>query len=153
MNSESFVREARAFADDLQNASTPDDLTFIHNNYPNFSKSVATVDRQIRVHWRHVAERDFRPLVAIGDLLQRLGVASDLGRRLRKCGEEALENRDTASAVDLLKTITVAQESRHEPLRANKRETSNRLKFTLEGAGERSDGYARTPALRLACFA
>ena len=32
------------------------------------------------------------------------------------------------------------------PLRANKSETFDCLKFTLEGAGERSDGNARTPA-------
>lgn len=107
-----LVREARAFADDLQNASTPDDLTFIHDNYPNFSKSVAMVDRQIRVHWRQVAERDFRPLVAIGDLLQKLGVASDLGRRLRRCGEEALENRDATSAEALLQVITSVRRTR-----------------------------------------
>lgn len=109
-----LVREARAFADDLQNAATPDDLTFICNNYPNFSKSVAIVDRQIRVHWRYVAERDFRPLVAIGDLLQRLGVASDLGRRLRKCGEEALENRDATPAEALLQSITRVRKTRSE---------------------------------------
>ena len=30
------------------------------------------------------------------------------------------------------------------PLRANKSETFDCLKFTLEGSGERSDGYART---------
>jgi len=35
------------------------------------------------------------------------------------------------------------------PLRANKSETIDMLKFTLEGAGERSDGNARTPARRL----
>jgi hypothetical protein len=39
------------------------------------------------------------------------------------------------------------------PLRANKRETSDSLKFTLEGSGERSDGYARTSAHALACRA
>jgi len=31
-------------------------------------------------------------------------------------------------------------------LRANKRETTTRLKFTLEGAGERTDGHALTDA-------
>jgi transcriptional regulator with XRE-family HTH domain len=38
-------------------------------------------------------------------------------------------------------------------LRANKSETFDCLKFTLEGAGERSDGYARTPRFRLAFLA
>ncbi len=37
-------------------------------------------------------------------------------------------------------------------LRANKSETIRWVKFTLGGAGERSDGNARTPAHRFACF-
>ena len=36
---------------------------------------------------------------------------------------------------------------------ANMSETFICLKFTLGGAGERSDGYARTPAHALACRA
>ena len=39
------------------------------------------------------------------------------------------------------------------PLRANKSETFDCLKFTLEGAGERSNGNARTSAFLLAFFA
>ena len=40
-----------------------------------------------------------------------------------------------------------------DALRANKSETSDCLKFTLEGSGERSDGNARTSAHALACRA
>jgi hypothetical protein len=39
------------------------------------------------------------------------------------------------------------------PRRANKSETFDGLKFTLEGSGERSDGNARTSAHTLACRA
>ncbi len=38
------------------------------------------------------------------------------------------------------------------PVRANKSETFDCLKFTLDGAGERSDGNARTFAFFFACF-
>ena len=38
-------------------------------------------------------------------------------------------------------------------LRANKSETFDSLKFTLEGSGERSNGNARTSAHALACRA
>jgi hypothetical protein len=38
-------------------------------------------------------------------------------------------------------------------LRANKSETSDSLKFTLKGAGERFDGHARTSAHALAFLA
>ena len=39
------------------------------------------------------------------------------------------------------------------PLRANKSETFDCLKFTLEGAGERCHGHARTSAWLFAFFA
>ena len=42
--------------------------------------------------------------------------------------------------------IDVILKGSPDPLRANKSETFDCLKFTLEGAGERSDGYARTSA-------
>jgi len=41
---------------------------------------------------------------------------------------------------------TMTRESHRLTLRANKSETIDMLKFTLEGAGERSDGNARTSA-------
>ena len=47
----------------------------------------------------------------------------------------------------------VYDKSARTSLRANKSETFDSLKFTLEGAGERSDGSARTSAHALACRA
>ena len=41
----------------------------------------------------------------------------------------------------------------YDALRANKSETFDRLKFTLEGAGDRTNGYARTSAFLFAFFA
>lgn len=38
------------------------------------------------------------------------------------------------------------------PLRANKRETTDWLKFTLEGAGERTHGYAFTDTTFAGCW-
>jgi hypothetical protein len=38
------------------------------------------------------------------------------------------------------------------PLRANKRETIDWLKFTLEGAGERTHGYAFTDCAFTGCW-
>ena len=69
----------------------------------------------------------------------------------------------TEEASDLAANIDAAvadadkakrDEKREEAaLRANKSETFDCLKFTLEGAGERSDGNARTSAHALACRA
>lgn len=46
-----------------------------------------------------------------------------------------------------------AKHRARDPLRANKSETSDSLKFTLECAGERFDGNARTSAHALAFLA
>jgi hypothetical protein len=43
-------------------------------------------------------------------------------------------------------------EGRMRPLRANKRETIDWLKFTLEGAGERTHGYAFTDTTFAGCW-
>lgn len=40
----------------------------------------------------------------------------------------------------------------HYSLRANKRETTDWLKFTLEGAGERTHGYAFTDTTFAGCW-
>ncbi|TQE93489.1 MAG: hypothetical protein FKY71_18175, partial [Spiribacter salinus] len=48
-------------------------------------------------------------------------------------------------------SMTIRQLSQEEALRANKRETIDRLKFTLEGAGERIDGHALTDTAFVGC--
>jgi hypothetical protein len=73
--------------------------------YGDFAKSLVNVDRLLRVHWRRVADRDFRPLVAVGDLLENIGVAFGLGQRLRQCGEEAVGIRDSVPAEVLRDSI------------------------------------------------
>ena len=63
----------------------------------------------------------------------------------RKNARSWLETTPGAHARDKILRAT--------PLRANKSETFDCLKFTLEGAGERSAGNARTSAHALACRA
>ena len=48
---------------------------------------------------------------------------------------------------------SIAYHMKSAPLRANMSETFDCLKFTLEGAGERSNGNARTSAYPFAFFA
>jgi uncharacterized protein YukE len=68
-----------------------------------------------------------------------------MNRSLDRIGENtAQSNASLTKVADAL--ISAA-------LRANKSETFDCLKFTLEGAGERSDGNARTSAHALACRA
>ena len=58
---------------------------------------------------------------------------------------QALPSQATSPAAITTARLPMAsfRENSHT-LRANKRETITRLKFTLEGAGERTHGYAFT---------
>jgi hypothetical protein len=57
-----------------------------------------------------------------------------------------LDIRQARNAVPLKATM------QRQPLRANKRETINWLKFTLEGGGERTHGYAFTDSAFAGCW-
>lgn len=100
-----LVVEAGSLANDLENAHTAEDLRVIQETYGDFTKSLVNVDRLLRVHWRRVADREFRPLVSVGELLENIGVASSLGQRLRQCGEEAVGIRDSVPAEVLRDSI------------------------------------------------
>jgi type II secretory pathway pseudopilin PulG len=73
-------------------------------------------------------------------------------RRNRRAGISLLETM-IALAVMALIAATLSAGLGSSALRANKSETFDCVKFTLEGSGERSDGYARTSAQALACRA
>ncbi|POF32612.1 hypothetical protein [Roseibium marinum] len=111
---EELVEEARYLANGLENARTADNLHDIADSYSDFVNSLARVDRQLRTHWRALASRDFKPLIAIGNLLTQLDVEADLGRRLMECGREATEVRDSISAEALRDTVIRVRNKRHE---------------------------------------
>lgn len=81
---------AEMAADGMLKASTADDLRIVQADYTDFTQTMVKTDRDnIRPHWARLAERDFKPLVAIGILLEKIEGVSDLGRRLVACGREA----------------------------------------------------------------
>ncbi len=83
-----------------------------------------------------LADRKVRTALIVDDACDPIPTAADM----RSAGGEWVIFND-----DL--------EGHHRALRANKSETFDCLKFTLEGSGERSDGNARTSAHALACRA
>ncbi|PDQ20116.1 hypothetical protein CN311_15985 [Mesorhizobium sanjuanii] len=104
--------EANNLAKELQCAETSADLQDLPGSYQECTKSLANVERQLRTHWRRLAEQEFRPLISIGTLLERLGVAVDLGHRLVACGEEAVNVRDSIAAAELRDTIVALRAQR-----------------------------------------
>lgn len=107
-----LLDEADALATDLERALSADDLNHVEAMYGDFIKSLSSVDRSLRGHWNRIAERDFRPLIAIGGLLENIGIAGDLGRRLRACGEEAIGIREGVPAEQLRAAILRVRETR-----------------------------------------
>jgi hypothetical protein len=98
-----LITDGNNLASDLERAQTADDLRDIQTTYGEFAKSLANVERQLRSHWSRIVQREFRPLISVGTLLERIGSASELGKKLRQCGEEATGIRESVSA-DVLHT-------------------------------------------------
>ena len=81
---------AEMAADGMLKAASADDLKIVQDDYAEFAKTMTKTDRDgIRPHWARIVERDFKPLVAIGALLEKIEGVSDLGHRLVACGREA----------------------------------------------------------------
>lgn len=87
--------EAFETGDFLEIAETDDELRDADYQYKGLLQTLASCETAIRTHWSVSAAQRFRPLVALGDLLQRIGVEPELGKKLAETGNRALK----ASAV------------------------------------------------------
>lgn len=95
---------AELAADRMLQAATADDLKFVKDVYIEFTKILANTERDIvKPHWARIVERDFKPLVAIGMLLEKIDGVSDLGRRLAECGRSADNSLASMLRVDTLR--------------------------------------------------
>src|SRR3546814_4790246 len=72
---------------------------------PPRSTRTATLFPYTPLFRSRLANQDFRPLIAIGSLLERIDFAADLGRRLAECGQEAIQIADGIPADVLRDTI------------------------------------------------
>src|SRR3546814_19757657 len=79
-----LLGETEFLADELENAQTAEALRDIPDSYADLTKSLSSVDRQLRAHWRRLANQDFRPIIAVGGLLERL----DFRSRERRVGKQ-----------------------------------------------------------------
>jgi hypothetical protein len=99
-----LMEAAESAAADMLKASSTDDLKVVQDDYTEFTQTMVKTDRDsIRPHWARIVERDFKPLVAIGTLLERINGVSDLGRRLVECGREAANSLAKTPPVETLR--------------------------------------------------
>jgi putative transposase len=100
---------------------------------------------EVRLEMNKIAEKRRRfGYRRIGIMLERVGMVINEKKLYRIYREDGLSVRRRRGHKRARGSRT---------LRANKSETFDSLKFTREGAGERSDGNARTSAHALACRA
>src|SRR3546814_3127364 len=57
-----LLGETEFLADELENAQTAEALRDIPDSYADLTKSLSSVDRQLRAHWRRLANQDFRQI-------------------------------------------------------------------------------------------
>src|SRR3546814_13010217 len=96
-----LLGETEILADELENAQTAEALRDIPDSYADLTKSLSRVDRPLRAHSRRLANQDFRPIIAVGGLLERIDFAAALGRTLAYCVQEALKIAHSIPAVVL----------------------------------------------------
>jgi len=112
--------EAFGVADALETASTEGELRDAISYYEgSLRAALAGADKSLRMHWNSVAADKFRPLQLLGDLLERIGVAADLGRRMQDCGKRGLASNSggplpeiVARARALLSELEALQQER-----------------------------------------
>lgn len=94
--------EAYAVGKALETAATDGELRDAIFEYERgFQKSLSSADQAIRAHWASLAAQKFRSLIPLGDLLQRIGVATDLAHRLQDSGRRGLAPSNVGPLADL----------------------------------------------------
>lgn len=87
---EEVREEALSTGEKLEEAASDEALRDAVDDYEAFLKSLANLDRGLRLHWNGVAAQRYRPLISLGALLHRTRLAPELGDQLEACGLRAL---------------------------------------------------------------
>lgn len=99
-------QEALDIGEALEAAETPSDLEkAVYRFEKDLGNEISALDRALRQHWAQVSARLFQPLVAVGELLRRIGGEAELGDKLLSCGREAQAIPSGTAAPALLAQI------------------------------------------------
>lgn len=116
--------EAQRVGKDL--IATEDDASQLREATDRFEKgflpTIKRFHRNVILRWEVVSGRDFRPLVQIGEMLEKLDPSSSLGREMATFGTMATNYRPGASATDFLNQVNVLLSKRDELQRRRRAE-------------------------------
>jgi hypothetical protein len=91
--------EALDVGEALEDATTNDDLRDSIDAYKELTqRTLASSDIVVRNNWKFLAAQRFRPLGALGSLLQRIGVDEELGAKLAAAAARADKAGDLTPA-------------------------------------------------------
>lgn len=87
---EALRAETTEIGDALEAAESRTDLERAIWRYEkDLGNEISALDRALRQYWAQVSGRMFQPLVAVGELLRRIGGEAELGNALLACGRAA----------------------------------------------------------------
>lgn len=96
---EQLREEALEVGEWLEVADSDDELRDAVLEYEKvLLRSIANCEHAVRNQWRNSAAQQFRPLVALGELLQRINVEPELGQKLAETGRRALSAEHLGNA-------------------------------------------------------
>lgn len=101
---------------DLAQASSSEDLDAIAADYSEVTNALSRVVDALTNHWKLQAERDFLPLIPVGQLLSRISGAEPIGRGLISLAEEAQRLSQMSPSPDQLRPQVTALRVRREEL-------------------------------------
>lgn len=103
---------ARSLAERMITAATAEQLRAVKDDYADFIKDLVRAQRGITERWTRIVRRDFQPLTTIGEALSEILPGSDLGQRLRECGDRAVASTRASDLGRLCDDIVSLQQQR-----------------------------------------
>lgn len=99
-------QEALEVGEWLETAATDQDLRdAVHEYKEGLLRSLSATELAVRAAWAAFAAQKFRPLVALGQLLQSINVEAELGASLVETGQRAIKPREGVSAKALAQEV------------------------------------------------